>query len=121
IYMTGGFRGSKVLPHYDRNLYRYDITMAHWEIVTSAHFPGMVNNAVAVDEHDDLFYTAGYSSDTYTVSSLLYRYQPGDGEIQAIVPPAQMPLGFGSALVADQQGHLYIAQGFMRAGQPRVL
>jgi len=31
-----------------------------------------------------------------------------------------MPIGFGSAIIADQQGHLYISQGFMIAGHPEA-
>jgi serine/threonine protein kinase len=50
IYMNGGFRGPKLTPHYDRNLYRYDVAAAHWEMLTVQNFPGMVNNAVALDE-----------------------------------------------------------------------
>ncbi len=55
IYMTGGFRGSKNSPRYDRGLYRYDIAAAHWEMLESKDFPGMLNNAVALDEQNHLF------------------------------------------------------------------
>ena len=113
IYMNGGYRGSSP-PAYDHNLYRYDIRAAHWEIVS--HFPGMINNAAAVDEQGHIFFTAGYSSDTYTVSSLLYIYDPGTAFLKKVAPPAQMPLGFGGSILADRQGHLYISQGFLRAG-----
>ena len=116
IYMSGGFRGPKLTPHYDRNLYRYDIAAAHWEVLSVQNFPGMVNNAVALDEHNSLFFTSGYSSDTYTVASLLYRYAPQTGTVEKIVPPSTVSLGFGAAMIADQQDHLYITQGFLRAG-----
>jgi hypothetical protein len=47
-------------------------------------------------------------------------YQPGTGTVQKITPPPQIPTGFGTAMLADQQGHLYLTQGFMRAGVARV-
>src|SRR5579872_1312771 len=121
IYMSAGYLGRDHIPHYDRGLYRYDSSMAHWDKVADANFPRMVNNAVAQDEQHDLFFTAGYSPDQGTVSSLLYLYQPITGQLQKIVPPTQDPIGFGGAMVADQQGHLYITQGFMKAGNPRTL
>lgn len=116
LYVNGGYRGAKASPHYARHLYRYDIAAAHWETSTNTQFPGMVNNAVAVDASGRLFYTVGYSTDTYAVTSLLYAYQPGSDTIQKIVPPAQVTLGFGSSIVADTQGHLYITQGFTQSG-----
>jgi serine/threonine protein kinase len=121
IYMSGGFRGSRMLPQYDHNLYRYDIEAAHWEILENNHFPGMGNNAAALDEQNRLFFTAGYSPDTFAVSSLLYMFQPANETLQKIVPPAQVSIGYGAAMVADQQGHLYITQGFMAAGNAREL
>ncbi len=121
IYMSGGFRGSKVIPHYDHNLYRYDIAAAHWEILANGHFPGMGNNAAALDEYNHLFFTAGYSPDTYTVTSLLYMFQPTNQTLQKIVPPASVSIGYGAAMVADQQGHLFITQGFMTAGNAHGL
>ncbi len=120
IYMSGGFRGSKSSPHYDRGLYRYDIAAAHWEMLGSKDFPGMLNNAVALDEQNHLFFTAGYSPDLNVVPSLLYMYQPTDGTLQKIQPPAQVPIGFGAAMVADHHGHLYITEGFLQAGSPHV-
>ncbi len=120
VYMNGGYRGPKVIPHYDHGLYRYNIASAHWETLATNNFPGMVNNAAALDEQGNLFFTAGYSSDVYAVSSLLYEYQPGRATLQKIVPPPQLPLGFGGAMIADQQGHLYITQGFMQAGNPNA-
>ncbi len=120
IYMSAGYLGRNHIPHYDRGLYRYDTSMAHWDKVADANFPRMVNNAVAQDEQHNLFFTAGYSPDLGMVSSLLYLYQPATGQLHKIVPPAQNPIGFGGAMVADQHGHLYITQGFMKAGNPRT-
>src|SRR5258708_4983506 len=121
IYMSGGFRGSKVTPRYDRNLYRYDIAAAHWEMLANANLPGMVNNAVALDERDHLFFTAGYSSDVYAITSLLYMYEPISGKLQKIVPPPPISFGYSAVMLADQHGHLYITQAFMRAGNPHTL
>ncbi|MBA2680791.1 MAG: protein kinase, partial [Ktedonobacteraceae bacterium] len=104
IYMNGGYRGSPP-PAYDHNLYRYDIRAAHWEMV--GHFPGMVNNAATVDEQGHIFFTTGYSSDTYAVSSQLSIYDPGTASLKKVAPPIQMPLGFGGSILADRQGHLY--------------
>ncbi len=116
IYVNGGYRGAKASPHYDHHLYRYDIGAAQWETSANSQFPAMVNNAVAVDASNSLFYTAGYSSTTYTVTSLLYKYQPASDTVQKIVPPAQVTLGFGNNIVADTQEHLYVTQGFTRSG-----
>ena len=118
IYLNGGFRGPKISPHYDHSLYRYDIASAHWETVVANTFPGMVNNSVALDSHDGLFYTIGFSSDLYAVASGLYQYQPTTGTLHKIKTPSSIPLGFGTAMVADQHGHLYIAQGFLAANNP---
>ncbi len=117
LYVNGGYRGEKASPHYDRHLYRYDIEAAHWETSANTQFPGMVNNAVAVDPSGRLFYTVGYSTNTYTVASLLYMYQPGNDTVQKIVPPPQVTLGFGGSIVADSQEHLYISQGFTQSGE----
>jgi len=116
LYLNGGYRGAKASPHYDRHLYRYDLAAAHWETSANTQFPGMVNNAVAIDTSGRLFYTAGYSTNTYAVSSLLYMYQPSSDTTQKIIPPAQVTLGFGGSIVADTQGHLYITQGFTQSG-----
>ncbi|HYK86732.1 MAG TPA: protein kinase [Ktedonobacteraceae bacterium] len=116
IYMSGGFRGPKIKPHYDHSLYRYDIAAAHWETVVQNTFPGMVNNAVAQDEQHNLFFTIGFSSDSYAITSGLYQYQPTTGIIKKILTPSSMPIGFAAAMIADQHGHLYISQGFMSAG-----
>ncbi len=118
IYVSGGYHGSPSAV-YDRSLYRYDIRAAHWETVD--RFPGMVNNAADVDEQGHLFFTAGYSSDTYTVSSQLYVYDPGTAFLKKVLSPPQMPIGFGGSMFADRQGHLYISQGFMHPGDPHAL
>ncbi len=120
IYMTGGFRGSRSTPRYDQNLYRYDIAAARWEVLANAAIPGMVNNAVALDEQQHLFFTAGYSSSIYAIASLLYMYDPLRGKLQKIVPPPYISLGYSAALLADQHGHLYISQGFLQAGNPHT-
>jgi len=121
IYMSGGYLGVRASfsDHYNHNLYRYDINSASWEVI-SKHFPAMVNNAAAVDEHAQIFFTAGYSSDTHTVVSALYMYQLKNGLLQKIGAPAQIRLGFGNSMLADQQGHLYITQGFMQAADPHA-
>ena len=116
IYVNGGYRGAKASPHYDRHLYRYDTAAAQWETSANSQFPGMVNNAVAVDASHRLFYTVGYSTTSYTVTSLLYMYQPANDSVQKIVPSSQVTLGFGNSMVADTQGHLYITQGFTHSG-----
>src|SRR5260370_36830278 len=113
VYMSGGYHGHKYSPHYDHNLYRYDVAAARWQIVASENFPGMVNNAIALDDQNRLFFIAGYSPDVHALTSLLYLYRPSDGVIQKIISPAQVSIGFGSAMLADRQGHLYITQGFV--------
>jgi serine/threonine protein kinase len=118
VYMSGGYRGAQSSPHYDRGLYRYDIMTAHWEAASGTHFPGMLNNAVAQDEHGQLFFTAGYSTDSYKVAPLLYMYQPADGSLRTIRAPASITFGFAAAMLADQQGHLYLTQGYQKAGDP---
>ena len=118
IYMSGGFRGPKLTPHYDHSLYRYNIATAHWETVVNHTFPGMVNNAVAQDEQHNLFFTIGFSSDSYAITSGLYQYQPATGTLKKILAPLSTPIGFAASMIADQQGHLYVSQGFMSAGDP---
>ncbi|HCI81151.1 MAG TPA: hypothetical protein DHW02_15850, partial [Ktedonobacter sp.] len=120
IYVNGGYRGAQQSPHYDHHLYRYDIAAAHWQTLSGAQFPGMVNNAVAVDASGNMFYTVGYSSDTYGVTSLLYRYQPSNATLQKIVPPANVQLGYGGSMLADMSGHLYITQGFLKSGDTQA-
>lgn len=121
IYMSGGYRGARNLPHYSHGLYRYDIAAAHWESLTIKGLPGMGNNAAALDKYGRLFFTAGYSPDSASVPSLLYMYQPDNGKLTAITPPPQTALGFGGAMVADQQGHLYLTEGFMTPANPATL
>ena len=122
IYMSGGYLGTRASfsDHYNHNLYRYDINSASWEVI-SKQFPAMVNNAAAVDEHAQIFFTPGYSPDTHTVVSALYMYQLKNGLLQKISVPAQIGLGFGNSMLADQHGHLYITQGFMQAADPHAL
>src|SRR5690242_8849983 len=120
IYANGGYRGHALLPRYDHSLYRYDTAHRRWEIVSNEQFPGMVNNAATTDEHGNLYFTGGYAPDSFSVPSLLYIYQPDNKQLKNIVPPTTMPLGFANAIFADHQGHLYMTQGFMRAGQPTV-
>ncbi len=116
IYVNGGYRGAKASPHYDHHLYRYDIAAAQWETSANTQFPGMVNNTVAVDPSGRLFYTSGYSTTSYAVTSLLYMYSPATNTVQKIVPPSGVSLGFGNSMTADTQGHLYITQGFTQSG-----
>ena len=120
IYMLGGYRSQHQTPDYDHSLYRYDILAAHWETLNTPHLPGTLNNAMVTDEQGHLFFTAGYSTDTYTVVSALYIYQITTNSVRKIIPPAQISIGFGSSMLADQQGHLYITQGFMTAGHPET-
>jgi serine/threonine protein kinase len=120
IYMLGGYRSQRQTPDYDHNLYRYDVLAAHWETLNSPHLPGTLNNAMVTDEQGHLFFTAGYSTDTYTVVSALYIYQIATNSVRKIIPPAQISIGFGGSMLADQQGHLYITQGFMTAGHPET-
>lgn len=120
VYMSGGYHGYKYSPHYDHNLYRYDIAAARWQVVASGNFPGMVNNAIALDEQNHIFFAAGYSPDVNAITSLLYLYRPSDGVLQKINTPGEVSIGFGAAMLADQQGHLYITQGFMRPGDPQA-
>jgi hypothetical protein len=111
IYMSGGYHGKQYQPHYDSNLYRYDVASGQWEVVQQ-DFPIMINNAVAYDGQDQLFFTAGYFPNT-GVTTLLYKYQLSTGKLQSTVPPNQVLFGFGSSMLADRQGHLYLTQGFM--------
>jgi serine/threonine protein kinase len=111
IYMSGGYHGKQYQSHYDSNLYRYDVASGQWEVVQQ-DFPIMINNAVAYDGQDQLFFTAGYSPNT-GVTTLLYKYQLSTGTLQSVVPPNQVLFGFGSSMLADRQGHLYLTQGFM--------
>lgn len=118
IYLTGGFRGSHMIPSYSQGLYRYVIASATWEKVNVAGFPTMGNNAAAVDEQGDLFFTGGYAPKLGTISANLYQYQPNDHTLRVIPVPAAFPLGFGGAMLADQHGHLYLSEGFLLPGQP---
>ncbi|HYT27834.1 MAG TPA: protein kinase [Ktedonobacteraceae bacterium] len=112
IYMTGGNRGSTFTPPNDDALYRYDTAAMQWEIAMST-FPGMFNNSVVQDEHNTLFFTGGYSPDNQAIATLLYKYQPATGNVQTITPPASITFGYGGSMIADQQGHLFLTQGYM--------
>jgi len=118
--MSGGYHGHTYSPRYDHNLYRYDVAAARWQVVVNGNFPSMVNNAIALDEQNNLFFVPGYSSDIYAITSVLYAYRLSDGVLQKIISPTEVSIGFGAALLADQQGHLYITQGFIRPGDPQA-
>ena len=117
VYMNGGYRG----PTHPFMTITCTVMISPPHIGRSSYtmiFQSMVNNAATVDEQQTLFFTAGYSSKSYSVRSLLYSYQPKKNHIKKIVPPEQIRPGFASSLFADQQGHLYLTQGFMHAGNP---
>jgi serine/threonine protein kinase len=120
IYLSGGYRGADAHPHYARGLFRYDIAAAHWETLNVPGLPAMGNNSAAVDEHGHIFFTGGYSADTNSINSLIYLYDPLQNTLQKIVPPSPVKLGFGGAMVADQQGHLYFTSGFATPGNPQT-
>ncbi len=113
IYMAGGYRGDSYSPNNNNTLYRYNIAVSQWEIVTS-NFPGMYNNAVAKDGQQNLYFTGGYSPDSHAVTTLLYKCQPGTGALQQISLPGQIVFGYGGSMLADQNGQLYLTQGFMQ-------
>ncbi|GAC1567527.1 MAG: hypothetical protein NVS3B14_13850 [Ktedonobacteraceae bacterium] len=120
IYISGGFRGADAVPLYSRGLFRYDIAAAHWESLTNKDFPIMGNNAAAVDENHHIFFTGGFSTDTGKVTQALYVYSPDNGTLEKITPPAQAIIGFGSSMLADQLGHLYMTEGFTTPGLPKA-
>ncbi|HEY7414735.1 MAG TPA: kelch repeat-containing protein, partial [Ktedonobacteraceae bacterium] len=120
IYISGGNRSQNTIPDYDRALYRYDILATQWEIVTPPHFPALVNNSAVADHQGHIFFTSGYAIDLHTTSSILYEYQPGNGILRRINPPASVAIGFGDSMLIDNQDHLYITQGFMKAGNPET-
>ncbi|HLI68441.1 MAG TPA: protein kinase [Ktedonobacteraceae bacterium] len=118
IYVTGGFRGNQAAPTYSQGLYRYTIATARWEKVPVANFPLMGNNAAALDQHGNLFFTGGFSPGQNKVSATLYLYQPATNTLSALPVPPQFPLGFGGSMLADGQGHLYLTEGFLTPGVP---
>ncbi len=118
IYLSGGFRGLQATPAYSQGLYRYNIASATWDKVNVANFPSMGNNAAVLDEQGNLFFTGGYAPDLGTVSPRLYQYQPASNTLHTIYVPSQLPLGFGGSMLADQQGHLYLSEGFLTPGNP---
>lgn len=121
LYMSGGYRGAQAVPAYSHGLYRYDISTTRWTKLDLPGFPLMGNNAAAQDQQGDLFFTGGYAPDTGTVSSNLYLYQPAAETLRTLYLPAQLPLGFGGSMLADQQGHLYLTEGFLTPGSPYAL
>jgi serine/threonine protein kinase len=121
VYVSGGYRGAAARPAYTRGLYRYDVAAAHWESVIVPGFPTMGNNTAAVDEHQHIYFTGGYSADASAVISALYMYDPQHNTLQKIAAPAGVHLGFGNTMIADQQGHLYMTEGFTAPGNPRAL
>lgn len=118
IYMTGGYRGAQAVPIYSRGIFRYDIAATRWTKLELAGLPAMDSNAAAQDQEGDLFFTGGYLPDTGVASANLYLYQPATGTLRVIPLPA---LGFGGSMLADQQGHLYLTQGFLVPGSPYAL
>lgn len=120
IYMSGGFRGAQAVPTYNRGLYRYTIATARWERMIIA-FPSMGNNAAARDQQGNLFFTGGYSADLNAVSKNLYMYRPANNTLHIIPMPPQVMIGFGGSMLADQQGHLYLTEGFLTPGTPYAL
>jgi serine/threonine protein kinase/N-acetylneuraminic acid mutarotase len=118
IYMSGGFRGAQAVPAYSQGLYRYTVATARWEKLNLASFPLMGNNTAALDEQGNLFFTGGYSPDQGTVSETLYLYQPANNTLRTLYVPQDLPLGFGASMLADQQGHLYLTEGFLTPASP---
>ena len=121
IYISGGFRGAQATPQYSQGLYRYSITAGRWEKLNVAGFPLMGNNAAALGEQGNLFFTGGYSPNQNTISAALYEYQPASNTSRTIYVPQTLPVGFGGSLLADQRGHLYLSEGFLTPGSPSAL
>lgn len=118
IYVTGGYRGPQTTPTYSQGLYSYNITSRHWDNLNLTNLPSMGNNAAAIDQQGDLFFTGGYSPDLGTTSPHLYEYQLATSTLRTINVPFTMPLGFGNTMLADQQGNLYLNEGFLDPGHP---
>lgn len=121
VYMTGGYRGAHPLAMYSRGLYRYSPATGSWEKLNLPAFPGMGNNAAAVDGRGNLFFTGGYIPGTGLISPTLYMYRPASNTLSALPIPARLPPGFGGAMLADQHGHLYLSEGFLTPGAPAAL
>jgi serine/threonine protein kinase len=121
IYLTGGFRGNQATPRYNQGLYRYTVATAHWDTLATTSFPAMGNNAAAVDQEGNLFFTGGYAPTLNAVSPLLYMYQPAISMLTTLYAPPQLPLGFGGSLFFDGQGHLYLTEGFLTPGNASTL
>src|SRR5260370_33989388 len=45
-------------------------------------------------------------------------YSPENATLEKIVPPVQAFTGFGSAMLADHMGHLYMTEGFTTPSYP---
>jgi N-acetylneuraminic acid mutarotase len=120
IYLTGGFRGTQVSPTYSHGLYRYTPGSAHWDTINVANFPVMGNNAAALDQQGNLYFTGGYSPDLGTIVQVLHMYQPSDNTLHTLYVPAQLTLGFGNSMLADHEGHLYLSEGFTTPGNPNT-
>jgi serine/threonine protein kinase len=118
IYMTAGYWGAHSPTSYNQGLYRYTPATARWEKVNVANFPLMANNAAATDGQGDLFFTGGYSPTLGAVSPHLYLYQIASNTLSSIALPAQISVGLGSSMFADQQGHLYLTEGFLTPDDP---
>jgi hypothetical protein len=56
VYMSGGYHGYKYLPHYDHNLYRYDIAAARWQVAATG---GSLLGTAACDGHGHVFLVRG--------------------------------------------------------------
>ncbi|HET8841036.1 MAG TPA: hypothetical protein VFN35_06180, partial [Ktedonobacteraceae bacterium] len=121
VYVTGGYRGPEAIPTYSQGLFRYNIATAHWDTISLPNLPLMGNNAAALDEQGNIFLTGGYSPDLGTISSRLYQYSPTSNSLLSIDTPVDLPLGFGSTMLADQHGHIYLNEGFLTPGYPSAL
>ncbi len=121
VYVTGGYHGEQATPTYNQGLSRYNLTTARWETINAPNLPIMGNNAAARDEQGNLYFTGGYSPVLGAVSPHLYEYQPATNTIHIIYVPTASPLGFGGSLLADQQGHLYLNEGFLNPGYSYAL
>ncbi len=121
IYMTGGYRGPQETPAYSQGLYRYSIASGQWDNLNLVDLPMMGNNAAVSDGQGDLFFSGGYSPVQGTISPHLYEYQLATSTLRVIYVPNNLLLGFGVSLVSDQQGHIYMNEGFLTPGNANAL